>query len=327
MSFPRAAAALLAVLVLFSPLPAHAISPPQQMILQNCTAVTDFHNTASCAPTNPVAQGDLIVVEVSSTPTPTVSDTQHNSFTLISSAQIPSSTYYFFVYVATASASGVDIISLKGTAIHPRMIVEDISGPVSFGQAFTAVGVSSTSASVSSYTPPLGSFALAAVDSSSNQETFTAGSGYNLQATAGGSMADESLSPVIGNTTAPVTLSTAAGWVEVSFWMTPSSPPLLTLNLVPSGASQTTVNGVQGVTIAYTSAMTAPLSASIYLSLSNSAGQVVLVAVQGGPISPGQMVTYFFGLNGIKGGYTASIFAASSQGVVVSTVSTVQVSL
>jgi hypothetical protein len=209
------------------------------------------------------------------------------------------------------------------------MIVADVSGAASIDQHFLATGASSTSASVPSFTPPVGSLVIAAIgSSSSNPETFTAGSGYALIPPEE-SVAVESLSPAITNTTSPFTLSGAAGWVEVSLSISGSSPPLLTPDMVPSAVSQKVVGGYQGVTITYTSETAGSLSISVYLSLSNPSGQIISVGVTNGAlISPGNSATFFFGLNGVPSGtYTGSLFASSLQGIVVSTVSTLQVTV
>jgi hypothetical protein len=247
----------------------------------------------------------------------------------MSSATIPTSSYIFSVYYAYASATGVDIITLSKAAQHADMIVAVVSGAASIDQHFLATGASSTSASVPSFTPPVGSLVIAAIGSSSNQETFTSGSGYALDASEE-SIAVESLSPAITNTTSSFTLSGAAGWVEVSFSISGLSPPLLTPDMVPSAVSQTAVSGVQGVTITYTSETAGSLSISVYLSLTNPAGQMISVVkvASGAPISQGDSATFFFGLTGVAPGtYTGSLFASSLQGVAVSTVSTLQVTV
>jgi hypothetical protein len=328
--------AFVAIVLLMTPLLSQASAPPERVsIVQGCAVAEDWENYVACGPQNAVTQGDLLIVEISSAGGLSLRDIQLNSFQHVATVPIPSTIYNFSLYYAWVKTSGSDLVELTQTANkqsekHLMMIVEVVSGATSVGQVFTAAG-SSQSASVSNYTPPVGSFVFAATESSSSQETFSAGSGYAVQTTlfgSQGSMTDEALFPANGSsTTSPFALNTASGWAEVALWLSASSPPLLQLNLAPSGVSQTACGGVPGVTITYTSSMTAPLTSNIFISLVNSAGQVVY-----GPtfiqtsFSQGQNETFCFGLTGVtSGNYTAFVFATSSQYVVVSTTSTTEV--
>jgi hypothetical protein len=326
----RAAALVVVMLMLLVPPGVHAIQTPQGVsVIQSCSASAEYKTPIRCGLANQVTAGDILVVEASTTASPRIDDGYGRTFKLIASGAVPTTSYTFSVYYAYVTVSDFEEITLNGNSSSPRLIVDEISGAVGIQNQAVAVNASSTVASVPSYAPTLGGLVLAAIDSSSNQETFAAGQGYTLQTSVGGNMADESLSPATGSTTSPFVMGSASSSVEISVAFTASAPPLLTLDLQPSGASQTNIPGAGvGVTITYTGATSTPLSFFAYFSLVNPAGQTVSVvrAANGAPLNQNQSETFLFGLGGVKSGtYTAYLFASTLQGAVVSGVTTVTV--
>lgn len=107
--------------------------------------------------------------------------------------------------------------------------------------------------------------------------------------------------------------------------------PLLNTSVVPYDASQTTQSGAMGVTISYNNTLSKPTSLVFYLSVANSAGQIVFFVFQSiSSCTPGYPCVYFQGLSNsglAHGNYTASFFASNAQGVVLSTVTRINVTL
>jgi hypothetical protein len=107
-----------------------------------------------------------------------------------------------------------------------------------------------------------------------------------------------------------------------------SPAPFLTTGLTHSMAAQGTLAGFQGVTINYTDTRSTGVFAFVYMDLTNSAGQTVLVQATTGNFTAGQSLVLFLPISGVgTGTYSASVFATNIDGVPISTVTTVQVVL
>ncbi len=106
------------------------------------------------------------------------------------------------------------------------------------------------------------------------------------------------------------------------------SSTYLTTGLVASDAAQSTQGGFQGVSVTYRSTFANSLFVLIYVDLTNSVGQTVYVTTAGTSMGAGLNSTTFFGFTGLAHGtYTAFLFAATGDGVPVSNLTSVKVTL
>ena len=142
----------------------------------------------------------------------------------ISFAPQIATTYYSYIWYATAGSSGADTISANfGTSVTGSVSIYEVSGVTTAG-AEVGVGSSSTPQSAGSVAPITpsagGSFVIGNAEAGSN--TFTAGSGFTLAGsctTAYG--CSEYQAGVASATTAPITFSTAVSWAESAVALNP----------------------------------------------------------------------------------------------------------
>jgi hypothetical protein len=132
----------------------------------------------------------------------------------------PVVTYYSYIWYAAAAASGADTITATfGSTVTGSVSIYELSGysttGITTGTGSSIVG--STSAATSSFTPGLNSIVIANTETTST--TLTAGSGFTI-ANAGTCASvygcSEYKTGVSSATTAPMTLSPSAPWVEVA---------------------------------------------------------------------------------------------------------------
>ena len=99
-----------------------------------------------------------------------------------------------------------------------------------------------------------------------------------------------------------------------------------TKGFVATGAEESTQLGTTGVVVNYSNTMSIPISAIVFLYLTNSAGQTVGIQFFASSFPAGGNGTIFLGLAGVTPGtYTASLFATTSSLVPVSPVTTLKV--
>jgi methionine-rich copper-binding protein CopC len=108
-----------------------------------------------------------------------------------------------------------------------------------------------------------------------------------------------------------------------------SAPAFPTTAVTTSGIQQATIGPSKGVLVNYTSSLTSPLTAFVYLDLVNSAGQTVYVNIASCNLQQGQLAQCFVSLSSSipAGAYTAKLFAVTTDSVPVSTTGTLQVTI
>src|SRR5713226_9027159 len=156
-----------------------------------------------------------------------VTDTRGDTFTLgvSNSVTAGSTTYYSYIWYATAASSWADTITASFSfSVTGSVSVYEISG-ASTTSPSTSTGSSSagsTAVSVTSFTPSANSFVIGNAETSSSTSTFTAGSGYTSVLTGAGGCdpthsaqgCSEYQTGVGSATTVPFTLGVSASWVE-----------------------------------------------------------------------------------------------------------------
>jgi hypothetical protein len=167
----------------------------------------------TCALTSAVTQGDMIIVEISDV-APAVTDSQGNTYTLLTSVPVPTSTYDLYVYYTFAKSGGSDSVYVVGQGNYPGVLIHEIKGATNIG-AFSAGSGTSATPAVAAYTPPSGSLVIAASQESAYL-SWSAGPGYSLLSQAGTGIADET-AQAAGSTTSQFSLSGSAPWCEISF--------------------------------------------------------------------------------------------------------------
>jgi hypothetical protein len=155
----------------------------------------------------------MIVVEVSDV-APAVADSQGNTYTLLTSVNVPTSTYYLYVYYTFAKSSGPDSVFVAGQGNYPGVVVHEVSGAASIA-AFSTGSGTSASPSVASYAPPSGSLVIATSQESAYL-SWGAGPGYTLLTQTQTGLADED-AQANGATISQFSLSGSAPWCEISF--------------------------------------------------------------------------------------------------------------
>jgi hypothetical protein len=132
----------------------------------------------------------------------------------------PIVTYYSYIWYAAAAASGADTITATfGSTVTGSVSIYELSGYSTTGitTGTGSSGPGSTSASVTSFTPGLNSIVIGNTETSST--TLTAGSGFTIVNSGTCSSVygcSEYQTGVSTATTAPMTLSPSAPWVEAA---------------------------------------------------------------------------------------------------------------
>jgi hypothetical protein len=108
-----------------------------------------------------------------------------------------------------------------------------------------------------------------------------------------------------------------------------ASSSYLTTNISQSGIKQTTINGIGGVLVNYTSTFSTSFSSFVYLYLVNPAGQTVYVGLGTCSFAPAQKVQCFAAIAGAvpTGHYTANVFVTTTTGVPVSSTSSLSITI
>ncbi len=106
-----------------------------------------------------------------------------------------------------------------------------------------------------------------------------------------------------------------------------STPTFATTSLSQSGIKQANIGGYLGVQVNYTSHLSSPLLAFVYLNLVNPSGQTVYVGIGSCNLTPSQSSQCFVALSPSlpAATYTAHVFAVTTDNVPVSTTGTLQV--
>ncbi|TLY04090.1 MAG: hypothetical protein E6K95_03125, partial [Thaumarchaeota archaeon] len=167
---------------------------------------------------------------------PSVTDTRGDTFTLGVSTSVTaaSTTYYSYIWYATAGSSGADTITASFSfSVTGSVSIYEINGATTTSPS-TSTGSSSagsTAVSVTSFTPAANSFVIGNAETSSSASTFTVGSGYTSVLTGAGGCdptnaargCSEYQTGVGSATTVPFTLGASASWVESAISFTPSA--------------------------------------------------------------------------------------------------------
>ncbi len=107
-----------------------------------------------------------------------------------------------------------------------------------------------------------------------------------------------------------------------------TTPTYPTTSLTASSMKEAEIGGYTGIAINYTSTMSSPLTAFVYLDLVNSLGQTAYVNIGTCDVSTSQNNTCFVPIFAVlpTGVYTALVFATTTTSVPVSHFSTLQIS-
>jgi len=105
--------------------------------------------------------------------------------------------------------------------------------------------------------------------------------------------------------------------------------PYLTVGIIQSAIKQSTVNGIAGVLVNYTSSYSTSIGTFVYLDLANSAGQTVYWNVGTCAFTADQKVQCFVPIASTvaKGNYTASVFVTTNSNIPISRTTSLQVTL
>src|SRR5438128_1447585 len=172
------------------------------------------------------------------------------------------STYYSYIWYATAVSSGADTITASfSSSVTGSVSVYEISG-ASTTSPSTSTGSSSTGStavSVTSFTPSANSFVIGNAETSSSTSSFTAGSGYTLSGTCASVYGcGEYQTGVSSATTVPFTLGVSAPWVESAISFTPGTAVYYSYIWYATAVS----SGADTITASFSSSVTG--SVSIY---------------------------------------------------------------
>lgn len=107
-----------------------------------------------------------------------------------------------------------------------------------------------------------------------------------------------------------------------------TSGPLLTTSLTATAPVQTTFNGNQAVKINYTDTLSTSMLVVAYLSVQNSQGQTVKTFVSTANMDSGGALPVYLVMYGLASGhYTGEVFVVTTDGVPVSSLSTLAISV
>ncbi len=131
-----------------------------------------------------------------------------------------STTYYSYIWYATAASSGADTVTATfGASVTGSVSIFEITGYTTSGvlSSTGSSATSSTTSGVTSYTPATDSFIVGAVESPTSVH-YTAGSGFTLVGTCNPVYGCSEYSAGGGGSasTIPMTLGTSAPWAEAS---------------------------------------------------------------------------------------------------------------
>ncbi|HUI87052.1 MAG TPA: hypothetical protein VLY21_07850 [Nitrososphaerales archaeon] len=139
-------------------------------------------------------------------------------------------TYYSYIWYATAARGGSDTVTATfGASVAGSVSLYDATGYTTSG-ALASNGSSSTastSAAVSSFTPASDSFIVGNVEGASGSSTFTATSGFTLPATCNsvGGCSEYSAGGGGSASTVPINIGSSTPWVESAMsFSTPFNP-------------------------------------------------------------------------------------------------------
>ncbi|MDA4123306.1 MAG: Ig-like domain-containing protein [Thaumarchaeota archaeon] len=202
-------------------------------VTQTCFEQPTSGTSSSCTFTSQVTAGQLLVVEVETNQAVTVSDTLGDSFTFVTStcacdngvAIAALSAYY-----GTAKATGAVTITVSGGSIAYGMVAHVLSG-VSTLDSFSTGGYvwgsvpPSFGSTVASFSPPSGSFVLAATEQYGSTLALGAGPGFTLEGNYAltyslgdeyGSMTGSTVCPTYFPTTLNNGYATTYIWSEIA---------------------------------------------------------------------------------------------------------------
>jgi hypothetical protein len=214
------------------------------------TLVAATNTSSSCPSTCEVASflsptaSDVLVVAIADltgpgfTPTPTVSDTQHLTWTNPVNLPDSSSGVTSYIYITTVVTTGPDLVIVTDSSGHAKYLqvsMYDVAG-VTASSPVTHTGTGSCSATCHlSTAPPTtfspGAFLLALFGlayPASGGGSFAAGSGFTLYAAFLYSAAEYATSGVSSPTSFPATVTGYSGSQDVdgiSIALTPTTPP------------------------------------------------------------------------------------------------------
>ena len=176
----------------------------------------------------------------------------------ISFAPLISSTYYSYIWYATAASSGADTISASfGTTVAGSVSIYEINGVTAAG-LLSQTGSSSTSqgsTAVTSMTPSSGSVVVGNAETTST--TYTAGSGYTLSGSCGTVMGCGQYQTGVGSaTTVPMSISPSGPWVEAAVAFAPVTSTYYSYIWYATAAS----SGADTITTAFGSTVAASMS-------------------------------------------------------------------
>ena len=140
-------------------------------------------------------------------------------------APLPTSTYYSYVWYATAASTGADTISATfGQTVAGSVSIYEVSGVTATGLLSSTGGSASSqgTASVTSITPGAGSVVIGGAETTST--SYTAGTGYTLSGTCNSVSGCGEYETGVGSaTTVPMSISPSAPWVEAAVAFAPTT--------------------------------------------------------------------------------------------------------
>ena len=198
--------------------------PPS--VEESCSALGIMQHTLQCQ--LPSVQADqIILVEVSDVPQPSVADTMGDHFALLGEpASLPGSSYDLEIFLATTSHSGGDSINITGVGNFPALIVHEITRDMGEDIHDGSGNSTTPDVTVSPFFVPPGSLVIATLLLPSNQGKLTtsasAGQGYSLLAASGGIVDEEAVAPA-SPSTAQFSLGSPLSWAEVAVTFAPAT--------------------------------------------------------------------------------------------------------
>lgn len=103
--------------------------------------------------------------------------------------------------------------------------------------------------------------------------------------------------------------------------MSQTAPQYLVTSITSNGVKQTVLGGYGGLFVNYTNTHDAPITALVYMDVSNSVGQVVALTVGTCYFGANETIGCFvvFPVSVPSGAYSAEVFATTTSGVPIST--------
>jgi len=217
------------VLLAVSSLPVHAAST---LVQQNNAGCFGCSSRLSVSFASNVASGDVIVVGVdvsgASFQLTTLADSLGSSFTQAVASPSNAPPPIVYIYYATLSKSGADVVTATFAAAAPMqsIYIYEVAGVKTAGLAVsTGSGTGTSISTSSSVTFQDGAFLLGVIGTNSFGANVTAGVGFTLSTNNSGrsvAFAQYSISGVSSPANFEATSNPAQGWVEDAIALMPN---------------------------------------------------------------------------------------------------------